>query len=237
MINYKNVVTDEEFDQLGLDKVEFIKQRAQKIKNKYDFEIHIRATHNARQTRNSIYRNFDTMANDEINKQEYKAETDIYKKVLKSNIVFPNSNKLFNILLDNNVSFKMLSSISKRVSNLKLLSYLNQIVNDILGNKYTTDEVNEKIDNIFKILLDKNILTEIPKSKVLEQKLQIIKIIIKKLSEKTNSDKNLETIIKKLNHYYSINDYELIITRLIQIVTYEKEEYIDLENSKIKKLK
>lgn len=237
MINYENVVTNEEFEQLGLDKLEFTKKRAQEIKHNYDFEIHIRATHNAAQTRNSIYRTFETMASDEINKQEYKNETDIFKKVLKSNIIFPNPNKLFNILLDNNISYKILSSISKRVSNLKLLSYLSQTLNDILENKYSTDETNEKINNIFKMLFDKNILTEIPKSKNLEQKLQIIKIIIGKLSEQTNVDKNIQIIIKKLNHYYSINEYEVIITRLVQIVTYEKQEYINLENSKVKKLK
>ena len=237
MINYTKVVTNEEFEQLGLDKLEFTKKRAQEIKHNYDFEIHIRATHNSVQTRNSIYRTFETMASDEINKQEYKDETDIFKRVLKSNIIFPDYNKLFNILLDNNVSFKILQNISKRVSNLKLLSYLNETINDILENKYSIDETNEKINNIFKILFDKNILSEIPKSKNLEQKLQIVKIIIKKLSEETNTDKNIQTILKKLNRYYSISEYDIILTRLIQIVSYEKEEYIKLENSKVKKLK
>lgn len=234
MINYAKITTAEEFEQLGFNKLETIKERAKDIKNEYDYDMHVKTTHNSSQTAYSVYRTFHTMASDEILKKEYNNETDTFKQVLKSNIIFPDSNKLFNILSDNNVNYKILLSISKRLSNLKLLSQLNETMNDILDNKYTIDETNQKIDNIFKILVNKKILIETPKSKNIEQKLQIIKIIINKLSEKTNTDKNIETIVRKLNYYYSTNEYEIILTRLVQIVVFEKELYINHENSKVK---
>lgn len=235
-MDFSKIVTKKEFEELGVENIAFIKQRALDIKNRRDYKVHIKTSHNSMQTSYTSNILYTQLAHDEINRIEYINESITFKNVLNSNIIFPDYIKLFNILTDNNVTFNILANISKRVTNLKLKSQINETILITLEDKYSSIEKDKKVNEMFLTLLENDIIKDIPKSKSLEPKIEILKIIICKLCETTNADKNMEIIIRKLKHYYHTIDNETIINRLIQIVAYEKDLYSDYENYKIKRL-
>lgn len=127
-------------------------------------------------------------------------EDDIVKTIIKCNIMFSKPENLITILLDNKVHFNILNTMITRINKLQQLTNLNNRLQKLLNTNIT------------------------------DENLKLLRLIINRLQEETNiSNQNFTKIINLLKHYYPATTDELTINRLVQLVVFEKDLYLTME--------
>lgn len=196
MIDYSNVITKQQLKQIDKEKYKFA------IATALDYV----KTHN--DTLRWNYRNQNVVPYEGKTIQIVIRDVDAYqckedhivKSIIKSNIIFPKSNNLITILLDNNVSYNALVIMVNRITKLKQLTDLNNRLQQLLNTNIT------------------------------DEKLKLLRLIINRLQEETNiSNQNFTKIINLLKHYYPETDAEIVINRLVQLITFENDLYISMQ--------
>lgn len=196
MIDYSNVITKQQLKQIDKEKYKFA------IATALDYA----KTHN--DTLRWNYRNQNVVPYEGKTIQIVIRDVDAYqckedhivKSIIKSNIIFPKSNNLITILLDNNVSYNALVIMVNRITKLKQLTDLNNRLQQLLNTNIT------------------------------DEKLKLLRLIINRLQEETNiSNQNFTKIINLLKHYYPETDAEIVINRLVQLITFENDLYISMQ--------
>lgn len=196
MIDYSNVMTKQQLKQIDSDKYEFAITTAKQYAKTHNDKLRWNYG-----DQNGIPYGGIPIQNVIKDVDAYQCkEEDIVKLVIKSNIMFPKTNNLITILLDNNVSYNTLAIMVNRINKLKKLEELNNRLQQLLNTNIT------------------------------DEKLKLLRLIINKLQEETNiANQNFTKIINLLKHYYPETNNELVINRLVQLVTFESDLYISME--------
>ena len=163
MINYQNVLTIDEFKKVSQNQYNSAIKEALNILDK----VYLRAKY-------SLYDMVDEYKRIEISEIDNVNESKAYKEIIKSNIIFYNSNIIIKELLQENVTYDVLEHILNRITHLKALS---------------NDELKENRLNA---------------------------LFIK--------------ICEGFKKYTNNAKYEIIINKLVQIIVFEKDLYLNLEN-------
>ena len=75
-----------------------------------------------------------------------------------------------------------------------------------------------------------NRLQQLLNTNITDEKLKLLRLIINRLQEETNiSNQNFTKIINLLKHYYPETDAEIVINRLVQLITFENDLYISMQ--------
>ena len=174
-LNYSIILTKEEIENISQEKLEYIKEAASKTLNKINYKRQRGLTFKGS---NEVF-SMQNRARELVFISDYKDEDFITKTLITSNVIYPNSKTIIDILLSKNITYDILNKNISKLKSLKQLALLKDSLPDI--------------DSI------------------------------------TITDKNLNTICRIIERYFSCDNYNLIIAKLVQIVVYEKELFTELE--------
>lgn len=200
-LNYSKILTIEDLKNITDEEFEYIKTEAQKHIESIELVKYApRYQYNYLKAVVFSMVSFNEKAKDIETK--YNDKPEFIKTMIQTNIAFPNSEQLFSILLDRKVTFQILSTTIKKVTILKQLDKLNNILNENI-NKKSKDELKD-----LELYIER-----------LEKQTKIASL-------------NLEKIISIIHHYYAIDNKELIINKLVQTVVHEQQLYEQIEKHK-----
>lgn len=232
MIDYSKTITKEEITKLSEQQYNFIKEEADKniivVKKKINWSPICKVDG---LTRNKFTAtSFNQVAKYVDNRTKYNNENKLVKIMIKANIVCPDSIKLFNILLDNNINYNTLLIIARGISDSKKLNELNNRLQQLLKND---------ISNRINVITNKNLrnnLDELLKSNITDEQLKLLRLIIEGINSQhkiqTMTNIQLNKIYSLMKKYYSVTESEIITARLMQIIVFEKELFKTLEKER-----